>query len=122
VATDRTTPGATLPAGARLAHFDPGAGVVSGAASPGLDDMDWLEIAIPGDVHRTLIDAGEIPDPFWDQQERDCAWMEGREWWYRIPLDVPPGDTLRDTERWQLVFHGLDTYVTISLDGEEIGA
>jgi beta-mannosidase len=122
VATDRTTPGATLLTAARLAPFDPGAGIAIGAASPDFDDADWLEIAIPGDVHRTLIDAGEIPDPFWDQQERDCAWMEDREWWYRLPLDVPPGNILAATERWQLVFHGLDTYATIYLDGEAIGS
>lgn len=104
----------------KLAEFEPGAGIEAGAASPELDDDDWLSIAIPGDVHRTLIDAGRIPDPFWDQQEKECAWMEEKEWWYRIPLDVEDV-AVGESERWQLVFHGLDTFVTIWLDGEKIG-
>ncbi len=104
----------------KLAHVDPGTGVGRGLALAAFDDADWLDIAIPGDVHRTLIDAGKIPDPFWDQQEQDCTWMEEQEWWYRIPLSVPD-TSLGADERWQLVFHGLDTFVTIYLDGEEIG-
>jgi beta-mannosidase len=115
-----TPPSIFLTAG-KLAHFAPGAGIAAGATAPTCDDGDWLAIAVPGDVHRTLIDAGVIPDPFWDQQERDCAWMEEREWWYRIPLTVP-GEPLGPDERWQLVFHGLDTFVAIFLDGEAIGA
>lgn len=115
-ATDRST---FLTSG-KLAHFDPGAGLDAGAATPGFDDASWLEISIPGDVHRTLIDAGQIPDPFWDQQERDCAWMEEQEWWYRIPLRIPDA-ALGEGERWQVVFHGLDTFVTIYLDGEQVG-
>ncbi|HYH13394.1 MAG TPA: hypothetical protein VD789_13635, partial [Thermomicrobiales bacterium] len=104
----------------RLSHFDPGAGAKASAAAPDHDDGDWLHISIPGDVHRTLIDAGQIRDPFWNQQEKDCAWMEEKEWWYRIPLRVPDR-ALAEDQRWQLVFHGLDTFVTIHLDGEEIG-
>ena len=44
--------------------------------------------------------------------------MEEREWWYRASFDDPgpaPGERLR------LVFHGLDTYATVFLNGEEIG-
>ncbi|HEV2128056.1 MAG TPA: glycoside hydrolase family 2 protein [Thermomicrobiales bacterium] len=117
-----TTPSnaSTFLSSGKLAHFDPGKGVEAGAAAGDFDDTGWLEITIPGDVHRTLIDAGEIPDPFWDQQEKDCAWMEEKEWWYHVPLHVPDVE-LGQHERWQLVFHGLDTFVTIYLDGEEIG-
>lgn len=118
--TSTGTPSIFLTSG-KLAHFEPGAGIEAGAASRDVDHTGWWDIAIPGDVHRTLIDAGEIPDPFWDQQERDVAWMEEKEWWYRIPLGVPDA-VLGEDERWQLVFHGLDTFVTIFLDGDEIGS
>ncbi len=37
-----------------------------------------------GDVHRTLIDSGRIPDLFYDRNETACAWMKEREWWYMI--------------------------------------
>ena len=72
----------------KLRHFAPGDGVAAGAhLRP--DDGDWLDIADPGDVHRTLIAAGRIPDPFYDQNETACAWMEEREWWYRVRFDAP---------------------------------
>ena len=37
----------------------------------------------------TLIAAGRIPDPFYAENETACAWIEEREWWYRLPLDIP---------------------------------
>src|SRR5690606_23636434 len=86
--TSTGTPSIFLTSG-KLAHFEPGAGIEAGAASRDVDHTGWWDIAIPGDVHRTLIDAGEIPDPFWDQQERDVAWLAEKEWWYRSPRGGP---------------------------------
>jgi beta-mannosidase len=100
----------------KLRDFTPGAGLVEGAHLPAHADADWLSVDVPGDVHRTLIDAGRIPDPYYAQNETECAWMEQREWWYRWSFDVPPGQTDH-----RLVFHGLDTFATIYLDGTEIG-
>jgi beta-mannosidase len=105
---------------ARVRDFAPGEGVVAGAAGVAHDDGDWLEIAVPGSVHRTLIAAGRIPDPFYDQNETACAWMEEREWWFRLDLGAP-AEPPKPDERWRLVFHGLDTFATVWLDGEELG-
>jgi len=79
-----------------------------------MSDADWLPIAVPGDVHRTLLDAGRISDPFYGCNETACAWMEEREWWYRCAFDAEAGPR-------RLVFHGLDTFATIYLNGDEIG-
>lgn len=57
----------------QLGDFAPGAGIAAGAHRVDFDDRDWLAIAAPGDVHRTLIDVGRIPDPFYDRNELDCA-------------------------------------------------
>jgi beta-mannosidase len=46
--------------------------------------------------------------------------MEEREWWYRISFDSDEKPLGRD-ERLLLVFQGLDTFVTIWLNGEELG-
>src|SRR5258708_36153073 len=78
--------------GWKLQDFSPGAGVRGGAHLPAHADRDWLDITVPGDVHRTLIAAGRIADPFYDRNETACAWMEQREWWYRLQFDVS-GDT-----------------------------
>jgi beta-mannosidase len=104
----------------KLSHFAPGEGIAAGAQSAVFDDGDWLEVPIPGGAHRALIAAGQIPDPFYDRNETACAWMEVREWWYRIPFTAPD-EPLAAGERIRLVCHGLDTFATLWLDGQEIG-
>ena len=106
--------------GWKVQDFAPGAGVAAGAHLPSHADRDWLGIPVPGDVHRVLISAGRIPDPFYDRNETACAWMEEREWWYRLTFDAP-ADVPASDERGLLVFEGLDTFATVYLNGEQIG-
>jgi beta-mannosidase len=105
----------------KLHHFEPGEGVKNNAHKPDFDDSHWFPVDVPGDVHRAMIDAGRIQNPFYDQNEDDCAWMESCEWWYRLTFDAP-AEPLNAGERFRLVFHGLDTFVTIWLNGKEIGS
>lgn len=104
----------------KLADFAPGEGVLAGAHTEKFDDQGWIPIPVPGDVHRALIAAGRLPDPFYDQNELQCAWVEDREWWYRLTFPAP-SDSLQPDERLKLVFHGLDTFATIWLNGEQLG-
>jgi beta-mannosidase len=112
-----------LSKGWKLKEFSPGEGLALGVHEPDYPDSTWLDVPVPGDVHTVLIAAGRIPDPFYDQNERACAWMEDCEWWYRLSLAAPnPAGTPPDAgERVMLVFEGLDTFATIYLNGEEIG-
>ncbi len=103
----------------QLGDFAAGEGSAAGAATPEYADGEWLDVAVPGDVHSTLIAAGRIPDPFFDQNEKGCAWVEEREWWYRVRFAGPAAPAAG--ERLQLVFHGLDTFATIWLNGAELG-
>ena len=105
---------------AKLKDFAPGEGVAAGAFEERFDDSGWIEVPVPGDVHRALLAAGRIEDPFYDRNEEKCAWIEDREWWYRMDFTVPE-QPLRPEERLRLVFHGLDTFATIWLNGTEIG-
>ncbi|MFN8447638.1 MAG: glycoside hydrolase family 2 protein [Anaerolineae bacterium] len=104
----------------KLADFAPGEGVTAGAYTEAFDDREWIPVAVPGDVHSALIAAGRISDPFYDRNEPDCAWVEDREWWYRLSFAAPAG-TLAADERLKLVFHGLDTFATLWLNGEPLG-
>ena len=104
----------------RLHDFAPGEGVAAGAHAEHFSDDHWLPIDVPGDVHRTLLAAGRIADPYYDQNEAACAWMEEREWWYRLTFDAP-AEALAADERLRLIFHGLDTFATIWLNGDELG-
>jgi beta-mannosidase len=105
---------------AKLNNFTPGEGVRQGAHQEVYDDGSWLDVPIPGDVHSALIAARRIEDPFYDQNESKCAWIEDNEWWYRLNIDGPD-QPLQPGERLQLVFHGLDTYATVWLNGEKLG-
>jgi beta-mannosidase len=109
-----------LPDSWKINDFAPGEGFRAGAHDVDFDDSVWMAVDVPGSVHRALIAAGRIEDPFYDQNESKCAWIEEREWWYRRTFDGP-AEPLEEGERWRLVFHGLDTFVTIWLNGEELG-
>ncbi|TDD77683.1 glycoside hydrolase family 2 protein [Actinomadura darangshiensis] len=72
---------------------------------------------VPGCVHADLLDAGLIPDPYLDRNERDVAWAGHSGWRYDLALPAVPDGA----ERTDLVFEGLDTVATILLDGRELG-
>jgi beta-mannosidase len=104
----------------KLWHFASGEGIAAGAAGDDHDESEWLKTLLPGGVHRALIAAKQIPDPFYDQNETACAWVEEREWWYRIRFESPP-EPVQTGERLRLIFNGLDTFASIWLNGELIG-
>jgi beta-mannosidase len=104
----------------KLKDFAPGEGVAGKVFTEQFDTSDWIDISTPGDVHQALIEAGRIEDPFYDRNEDKCAWMEEREWWYRISFESEEKPLSQD-ERFLLVFQGLDTFVTIWLNGEVLG-
>jgi len=109
-----------LETGWRIREFAPGEGIVAGADLSEHADDEWIGIAVPGDVHRAQMGAGRIPDFFYDRNETACAWMEEREFWHRIHFDVTNTDVTTDG-RQELVLHGLDTFATVYLNGEEFG-
>lgn len=104
----------------KLMDFAPGEGVARKVFTEQFDTSDWIDVKAPGDVHQALIEAGRIEDPFYDRNEDKCAWMEEREWWYRISFKSGE-KPLQQDERLLLVFQGLDTFVTIWLNGEVLG-
>ena len=104
----------------KLRDYAPGEGFAAGAFKDRLDDTHWLDVPVPGDVHRALMAAGLIEDPFYDRNEDGGAWIEDREWWYRTRFRGPE-EPLRSEERLRLIFCGLDTFATVWLNGEEIG-
>jgi beta-mannosidase len=99
--------------------FEPGTGEEAGAARPGPHGEGWIGVDVPGDVHTALVEAGRIENPFYDRNEDACAWMEEREWWYRIAFAGPEAPAA--DERLRLVLHGVDTFATVFLNGHELG-
>lgn len=106
--------------GWKLNDYEPGEGVHRGANAELTNIDDWVDVTVPGDVHQAMIACGRIPDPFYDRNEAESYWMEEREWWYRTRFTIEKGKPSPE-ERLLLIFHGLDTYVTVWLNGEELG-
>lgn len=77
-----------------------------------------IPASVPGSVHTDLLAAGLIADPYLDSNEALQTWIGGTDWTYRRSLSWQ-----RDgSERQELVFDGLDTVATVTLDGAAIGA
>ncbi|HEY0350743.1 MAG TPA: hypothetical protein VGC48_01400, partial [Gemmatimonadales bacterium] len=104
----------------KLTDFAPGEGEHAQAFAEDHPEGSWLEVCVPGDVHTTLLAARRLKDPFYGQQEEEAAWVEDREWWYRFSFEGPEPAPGPD-ERLLLVLHGLDTFVTLWLNGERLG-
>lgn len=109
-----------LLAEARLKDFEPESGAQAGAFLAGYDDHGWMPVTIPGDVHRALVEAGRISEPFYDRNESAVGWVADREWWFRIAAPAL-AEPLGADERLRLTFNGLDTLAQVWLNGEPLG-
>ncbi len=82
----------------------------------------WLPATVPGDVHVNMMAAGLIQDPFYGMESDHCLWMEEKDWWYRTTFTVPDTAQLREQKPLYLLFHGLDTFAAIYLNGNLIAS
>lgn len=73
---------------------------------------------VPGMVHISLLATQAIEDPFWRSNADDCQWIERWDWVYEYNF-VLDADSL--DKKAFLVFGGIDTFATISLNGQELG-
>jgi beta-mannosidase len=91
------------------------------AAADGLPmpDGDWLQVALPFDLHRCLERSGRLAPVDHGVNVEAAAWVEDEAWW--CVVDLPAVAPLDEGERCRLVFEGLDTVVEVWLDGEPLG-
>ena len=71
----------------------------------------------PTEIHRDLLQHGNIPDPFRGKHEEDVQWVAEVPWIYRTTFSTP--QTVGG-ERVILAFDGLDTYAQVVLNGRTI--
>ncbi|MEA2553683.1 MAG: beta-mannosidase, partial [Fimbriimonadaceae bacterium] len=77
----------------------------------------WRDAVVPGCIHLDLLRHGLIEDPFVRQNEKDCQWVDERDWSYRCVFDWKPD---ADLSFRVLFFAGLDTVCSVFLNGELI--
>lgn len=89
------------------------------ASGPVPDHIAHRSIAaqVPGTAHTDLLAAGLIPDPYVDLGEEALVWAHCADWQYERELTAAPAGP---DERVDLVFEGLDTVATVTLDDEVV--
>jgi beta-mannosidase len=78
----------------------------------------WYPAVVPGDVQSDMIDAGQLPDPWYEENSRACEWTSHRDWVYRYEFSANQswaGKTIR------IRFEGVDSSCHIFLNGSHLG-
>lgn len=75
--------------------------------------------AVPGVIHTDLLAAGLIPDPYLDDNESALAWIGLVDWTYRTTFETDAAQL--SAAAHHLVFEGIDTVATVSLNGTVLG-
>ncbi len=74
----------------------------------------WIELGEKGSVQEKLIENGELPDPFYGENEREFSWIEQYNWIFESDLKVEAKDLEHDF--LELEFPSIDTYATIYIN------
>ena len=77
-----------------------------------------IAATVPGCVHTDLLAAGEIPDPFFGENELTLQWIGEACWTYSRSFSVP--ESLLHRERVLLRCEGLDTLAEITINGQRV--
>lgn len=86
------------------------------AAHP--EAASWKSATVPGTVHTDLFANQLIPDPYVGAAEAGLQWIGLADWEYRSRFDTGPAT--RNSARSDLVFHGIDTFAEVWLNGEKL--
>ncbi|KAM0702473.1 hypothetical protein Q7P35_009901 [Cladosporium inversicolor] len=90
------------------------------------DSKEWLPVSkVPSNVHVDLLANNIIPDPFLNTNELSTQEFASKSWLYRLELPLPPNPTSTTTTSnppkfTDLVFSGLDTFATVTLNNKII--
>lgn len=83
------------------------------------DTLDiHLPVGVPSVVQQNLYDAGLIPHPYLGVVEEDLLWISDHPWTYSTCFEVNKG--LLEKDVIELVFEGIDTYASVTLNGEKL--
>ncbi len=84
-----------------------------------VDGEHACEATVPGCVHTDLLADGQIPDPYYRDQELQCRWPGAADWRYRRAVELD--DQMLSADRLELICEGLDTFATVRLNGTILG-
>lgn len=85
-----------------------------------IQDKRWLKSKVPGSVYTDLIHHQIIKDPFYSDEEKNVQWVDTCTWVYQT--EFPSDPNWLKQQQVDLVFEGLDTYASIYLNDQCLGA
>ena len=77
-----------------------------------------LSVTIPSVVQQNLYDAGLIPHPYLGTVENELLWISDHPWTYSTCFNADKN--LLEKDVVELVFEGIDTYATVTLNGVKL--
>lgn len=80
------------------------------------DQSEAIPATVPGTVHTDLMNAGILPDFYTENNQRKYHWIEQKNWIYEKSFELSQNEIKKDYI--SLVCEGLDTYATLSINGE----
>lgn len=83
------------------------------------NETDTIPATVPGCVHTDLLAAGQIPDPYFRDNELAVQWVSETDWTYRRTFTAPADLLAHD----YVLLHcaGLDTLATVTVNGSTLG-
>jgi len=101
-----------------LVHFPQGQHPIAHPNELEKAGVPAIAARVPGNVELDLVRAGILEDPFFGDNIHKLRPFEFHEWWYSREFKAPAS---LPADRWDLVFHGLDTVATVWFNGVEVG-
>jgi beta-mannosidase len=77
-----------------------------------------LSVNVPSVVQQNLYDAELIPHPYLGAVEKELLWISDHPWTYTTHFNV--AQNLLEKEVVELVFEGIDTYASVTLNGQKL--
>ncbi len=78
------------------------------------DSVKTFKAKVPGSIHMDLLANGEIPDPYYRNNEKDLQWIGEKDWVYTSSFTL--SDEFLEKDNLELNFKGLDTYADVYLN------
>ena len=88
------------------------------ATQVGAEDMT-VKSHVPGDIVHDLHVAGQLPDPYYRDQEKKWRWVGEADWRFERSFDVSA--YLLEQRCIELQCEGVDTIARIEINGKEVG-
>ncbi len=101
-----------------MKDFTIGVGLTRDVNQPGKVPADAVPIRIPGTVRKALLEAGDIPDPYYGYDNEKSLWVEQKEWWFFKTFTA--GKELKG-KYIDLVFEGASFQGEVWVNGTQVG-